>query len=51
MLRKLLCFFGFHEWEYKKVLVFMDTDMMNVCKHCGRYQNPVRIIKNKQCKY
>jgi len=47
MLTKLKCFLGFHEYELKKVIVFLDTDMMNVCKHCGRWQYPMRHIKVK----
>jgi len=41
MIRKLLCLLGIHQWEYKSTTVFLDTDMMNVCKFCGKYQNPI----------
>ena len=49
MIRKLLCWFGFHEWVWKKdtwVIKYENLGMetkidpcvvwKNKCKHCGR---------------
>jgi hypothetical protein len=41
MFRKILCLLGFHEWELKETLVFMDTDTMDVCKYCGKYKEQI----------
>jgi len=29
LLTKIKCLLGIHEYELKKVIVFLDTDMMN----------------------
>jgi hypothetical protein len=50
MIRRLLCLLGLHEWELKEVTVFLDTDNMNVCRYCGRYQYPILLKALKRVK-
>lgn len=34
MIRKILCWFGFHEWWSKRF--FGDENFIVWCKHCGK---------------
>lgn len=38
MIRKLLCWLGWHEWEKRcyDVKYFMFFEYEKVCKHCGK---------------
>jgi hypothetical protein len=45
MLRKILCFLGFHKWEQKEVITFFSTDKMDICKYCATYKNPIILKK------